>query len=242
MTGTGDELVIRADDPAGWAPTGEDGTERKVLHSSGAGGLSIVLTRLAAGAELRRPGPAAGNVFTYCLDGSYADHGGGDVLAAGSFLWNAPGSRPAPTEALEDCLLLQVMDDCGEDPGTPRVTEDGLAGVGTRLLHSNELINVWEVRLEPGQTHPWHHHEYPYVVVTIRGGQTKITRRQDGVDLFGDSVPGSVAYDPGGIVHRISNVGDAPIVDRLVEFRTAPASLRPARVRLRPDEPDGSGT
>lgn len=109
---------------------------------------------------------------------------------------------------------------------------DDLVGVGTKLLHSNELVNIWEVSLEPGQTHPWHHHRYPYLVVTIQGGRSRIDPRDGGDSLYVEPPAGSVVFDPGGIVHRITNIGDVPILDRLVEFKAAPPGIRPERTRV----------
>ena len=45
-----------------------------------------------------------------------------------------------------------------------------LGEVGDKILFENEHIRMWEVRLEPGQTIPFHIHHHPYLVVSLGGG------------------------------------------------------------------------
>ncbi len=113
------------------------------------------------------------------------------------------------------------MDD---DAPHPHGHEDvELGPIGTKLLLSNDLVNVWEVRLEPGQAQGWHRHEHPYVILGLEKGTSRITDLAGAVRVSpaGDD-PGFAVFDPGGAVHMLENVGDRVIVDRLIEFKTPP--------------------
>lgn len=93
-----------------------------------------------------------------------------------------------------------------------------LGPVGTRLLVSNDLVNIWEVALEPGEVQDWHVHRYPYVVVVMEDSRSRITD-QAGEPRTPASGRGAVVFDPGGITHRLENIGDTPIRDRIIEFK-----------------------
>lgn len=97
-----------------------------------------------------------------------------------------------------------------------------LGPIGTKLLLTNDLVNVWEVRLEPGQAQGWHRHEFPYVILGLEKGTSRITNTEGQVRtaLAGDD-PGFAVFDPGGATHMLENVGSLRIVDRLIEFKTA---------------------
>jgi quercetin dioxygenase-like cupin family protein len=92
--------------------------------------------------------------------------------------------------------------------------------VGNTLIFSNEMVNVWEVRLEPGQTQTWHHHAYPYVVIALGSARGRVTLKAGGAPrLIGDE-PGKVVFRPAGDTHMLENIGDTPMVSRLVELKT----------------------
>lgn len=98
--------------------------------------------------------------------------------------------------------------------------EQNLGPVGTKLLIANELVNVWEVRLEPGESQPLHFHEFPYVVISIESGQARITEHQTGIQRAIENAPGNAVFDPGGTTHTLQNVGETTTLDRLIEFKT----------------------
>jgi hypothetical protein len=108
----------------------------------------------------------------------------------------------------------------GVPPGGPGpVGEDELGPIGTRLMVSNDLVNIWEVALAPGELQPWHHHRYPYVVVVLADSRSEITDQYGQVHAPG-SGRGTVVFDPGGAVHKLQNIGEAMLRDRLIEFKT----------------------
>lgn len=96
--------------------------------------------------------------------------------------------------------------------------EDELGPIGTRLMVSNELINIWEVELAPGELQPWHRHAHPYVVVVVEDSLSRITDQHGRVHAPG-SGSGTVVFDPGGAIHKLQNIGDGLLRDRLIEFK-----------------------
>jgi predicted metal-dependent enzyme (double-stranded beta helix superfamily) len=107
------------------------------------------------------------------------------------------------------------------------VGEDELGPIGTRLMVSNDLVNIWEVALAPGELQPWHRHRYPYVVVVLEDSRSEITDQYGQVHAPG-SGRGTVVFDPGGAVHKLQNIGGARLRDRLIEFKVP---LNPALLR-----------
>lgn len=108
----------------------------------------------------------------------------------------------------------------GGEPPRERFSgaEDELGPIGTRLMVANDLVNIWEVSLAPGELQPWHRHRYPYVVVVLEDSRSEITDQYGQVHAPG-SGRGTVVFDPGGAVHKLQNIGDARLRDRLIEFK-----------------------
>jgi hypothetical protein len=50
---------------------------------------------------------------------------------------------------------------------SPSGEEIVLVDVGQVVLYDDPLVRVWEVALEPGETHSWHLHHNPYVVLSV---------------------------------------------------------------------------
>ncbi|EKU23396.1 cupin 2 barrel domain-containing protein, partial [Nannochloropsis gaditana CCMP526] len=53
------------------------------------------------------------------------------------------------------------------------------AGVGTRLLHEDSHIKVWEMVLQPGELAPLHTHEYPYTFIVQSGSTLEVRGASD---------------------------------------------------------------
>lgn len=108
----------------------------------------------------------------------------------------------------------------GSEPPEDRFTggEEALGPIGTRMMVANDLVNIWEVALAPGELQPWHRHSYPYVVVVLEDSRSQITDQYGQIHTPG-SGRGTVVFDPGGAVHKLQNIGDARLLDRLIEFK-----------------------
>jgi hypothetical protein len=95
-----------------------------------------------------------------------------------------------------------------------------LGEVGDKILFENEHIRMWEVKLEPGQTIPFHIHHHPYLVVSLRGGDNEIET------IFGQTI---ATQEPLGSfvfmnemrpVHRLTNRSSVTYLSRLIELKS----------------------
>jgi len=71
---------------------------------------SIHMVRMARGSGIPERHSHACNQFMYCISGRYLYKSSGLVLEPGDFYYNPTGSEHGPTEALEDCVLLEIYD------------------------------------------------------------------------------------------------------------------------------------
>jgi quercetin dioxygenase-like cupin family protein len=99
-------------------------------------------------------------------------------------------------------------------------------------MHTNSLVNIWDVTLQPGESIPWHRHRFPYVVVTISASAATITDKATGEVRHAMSEPGATVYDPAGAHHTLRNVGDGLLQDRLIEFKIPTNDRLPPRARV----------
>jgi quercetin dioxygenase-like cupin family protein len=107
--------------------------------------------------------------------------------------------------------------------------------VGTALLFENDMVRIWEVKLEPGQRHGLHHHEYPYIVISIEHGDNQI-RNLDGATRDTHEPPGHFVVRPAGEIHELTNVGSTRYLSRLIELKYEPpkdADLQLAKLELK---------
>ena len=86
--------------------------------------------------------------------------------------------------------------------------------VATTLVFENELIRVWEMRLEPGQRQPFHCHRTPYFWICHERGRG-IQRFQDGRLLHVEFDRNDVDFlDDERLeterIHDFENAGDTP--------------------------------
>ena len=94
-----------------------------------------------------------------------------------------------------------------------------LGEIGQKILFENDLVRVWEIRLEPGQTHDFHIHDHPYLVVSLGGGENEIET------IFGDKIKtveelGSTVFiNEMRAVHRLTNRAKIPYLSRLIELK-----------------------
>jgi predicted metal-dependent enzyme (double-stranded beta helix superfamily) len=93
--------------------------------------------------------------------------------------------------------------------------------VGTRLLHEDDRIRVWDLTLAPGERLPFHRHRTTYFYRCHAGGPTRV-RFPGGTGAVYDSVVDEVHLHEIGpddvVVHSLENVGDSPLVFTTVEL------------------------
>lgn len=95
-----------------------------------------------------------------------------------------------------------------------------LRDIGDKILLENELIRMWEVKLEPGETLGFHIHYHPYLVVSLSGGTNEIET------IFGRKI---TTEEPAGTyvfindmreVHRLTNKSNVIYLSRLIEMKS----------------------
>ncbi len=86
--------------------------------------------------------------------------------------------------------------------------------VGTRLLFENEHINVWEVRLKPGERGRFHAHTQRYFWTVVDAGIGR-QRSADGSYRVREYRVGETQYQDHGpdnvMIHDLENAGEAEI-------------------------------
>lgn len=234
-----DRQPARAADAA-WAPTSDEGvTERPVWTSRGTDGASVSLLRLEPGARIDGSSAPREDEVLYCLDGAYVDGLSGEAHGTGSLHRRPAGTERGETLATDATLLLRVVEQAGAlaVPIESMEEMDPLHRIGTRLLAANELVNIWEVALQPGERIPFHRHRYPYLVVTLESSRSRITDQATATAIELQGAGGTVVYDPGGVTHELLNIGTNEIRDRLFEMKTFGNGPFPPRVRVTADAP-----
>jgi predicted metal-dependent enzyme (double-stranded beta helix superfamily) len=99
-----------------------------------------------------------------------------------------------------------------------------LGDVGTRLLHEDARVKIWELALAPGQESAPHEHHHDYVIIVVEGDRiagvphvrsTGASASYQEVDV----APGSwFRLDRGGI-ESARNVGTTPYREILIELK-----------------------
>lgn len=90
----------------------------------------------------------------------------------------------------------------------------GNLAVGTTLLHENDQVKVWELRLAPGERGPFHAHTRNYFWTVVDAGVGK-QRLEDGSYLVRNYEVGQTQFsthtadDP--LIHDLENVGDTEL-------------------------------
>ena len=97
-------------------------------------------------------------------------------------------------------------------------TDITLGPIGSRIIFENDLVRIWELRVEPGESAGMHRHDLPYVIVPLTGGSIDIEsvdgRTYRPVETIGEAI----WRDPGEI-HDLHNRGAAPYRNVLVEIK-----------------------
>jgi len=106
--------------------------------------------------------------------------------------------------------------------GLKVAAERGIAlrEIGDRILLENDLIRVWEVKLEPGETLGFHIHYHPYLVLSLSGGANEIETIA-GRKIATDEPAGSYVFiNDMREVHRLTNTSNVTYLSRLIEMKS----------------------
>jgi oxalate decarboxylase/phosphoglucose isomerase-like protein (cupin superfamily) len=95
--------------------------------------------------------------------------------------------------------------------------------LGTRLVFENEAIQVWEVRLEPGERGRFHIHDRTYFWTVVDPGRG-LQRSVDGTLVIRDYAVGDTRYlvhsADNALIHDLENVGDTTLRFVTVALKT----------------------
>jgi hypothetical protein len=95
-----------------------------------------------------------------------------------------------------------------------------LREIGDKVLLENELVRVWEVKLEPGETLGFHIHYHPYLVLSLSGGANEI-ETISGKKIPADEPAGSYVFiNEMREVHRLTNKSSVTYLSRLIEMKS----------------------
>ena len=100
--------------------------------------------------------------------------------------------------------------------------DDELGGVATQLLFEDDRVKIWEMKLEPGQASPKHHHENDFYLAIFQGDLIAgVTPEGSDVESFVSPLPkggNTVALAKGG-TEWAYNVGKETFREILIELK-----------------------
>ena len=110
--------------------------------------------------------------------------------------------------------------------------------VGTEVLFENDVIRMWNMELQPGETSHYHRHEYDYFYVYTTPSRLAVHRNGE-PDVVRNYQTNFVQYTVvgDGIEHSITNVGEVKHQQIIVELKRKSAS----DVSLPPENNDRFG-
>ena len=96
------------------------------------------------------------------------------------------------------------------------------SNVGTKLLHSDEFVNIWEFRLTPQERCHFHVHKFHYCFTNLTESTTQALDEKG--EFVGDpssQVQGQTIYVTKDLLgeHAVLNVGSTTFLQFIVEFK-----------------------
>lgn len=107
---------------------------------------------------------------------------------------------------------------------TKEVSTKPLGDVGTKLLHEDHRVKIWEMALAPGEETAPHRHEHDYIIVVLEGdriaGVPHVESTGDSASYIEAEVePGSVYPVMKGGVELARNIGSKYYRELLIELK-----------------------
>ena len=107
---------------------------------------------------------------------------------------------------------------------THPISDAPLGDVATKLLHEDERVKVWEMRLEPGEESAAHEHLLDHIIVVIEGDRIagiphvrSTGRAADYIEA--DVRPGQWYRQKRGGIEVAKNVGTTLFRELLIELK-----------------------
>ena len=96
--------------------------------------------------------------------------------------------------------------------------------LGTTVVFENDIVQVWEVRLEPGERGAFHVHDRTYFWTVVDPGRC-LQRFDDGTFVIRDYTLGETRYLEHSVdnvlIHDLENVGETTLRFVTVALKTA---------------------
>lgn len=102
--------------------------------------------------------------------------------------------------------------------------ERELGDVGSRLVHENERVRIWEMVLEPGERSAVHEHRLDYILVFLEGDSIGVIPEPDTAGEFTEPMEyapplGKAIYVRGGGIETAYNPGTERYREILIEIK-----------------------
>jgi hypothetical protein len=126
----------------------------------------------------------------------------------------ASRQRPKGKAALR-CLVRPLAGKATAD--SPRSSP-----IGTSLLMSDDLVNIWEFRLRPGESCAFHTHTYPVVFTNLAASEAvELGEAGARVSEARRQVEGQTVFVPRDALgsHGVLNAGETPFLQFIVELK-----------------------
>jgi beta-alanine degradation protein BauB len=99
-----------------------------------------------------------------------------------------------------------------------------LGGVGTRVLHEDDRVRVWELVLAPGERSSTHRHELDHLLIQVAGDHVAVEPEPDTEGPYKDYlaapvVPGVVIPVERGGVETAVNIGAEEYREIIIELK-----------------------
>ena len=107
---------------------------------------------------------------------------------------------------------------------THPVSDAPLGDVATKLLHEDDRVRIWEMKLEPGQQSDAHEHHFDHVIVVIEGDRIAGIPhiRSSGTSanyIEADVHPGQWFRQTRGGIEVAKNIGNRLFREILIEIK-----------------------
>ena len=109
-----------------------------------------------------------------------------------------------------------------------------LGDIGTRIVHEDDRVRVWVLKLAPGERSAVHRHLLDHILIQVSGDRVAVIPEPDSEGPFtepltADVITGAVVPVRRGGVETAHNVGHEPYVEVIVELKDgAPGGAGPS--------------
>ena len=104
-----------------------------------------------------------------------------------------------------------------------KISDAPLGGVGTKLLHEDDKVKIWEMKLAPGEDSPAHEHKLEHILIVIDGDKMAAVphvKSPPGAEYFeADVQPGNWYRQKRGGIEVARNVGTKTFHEILIEIK-----------------------